>query len=274
MSNMPRELVPGVFWIGDCQVQRVRGKVYHGYNAAFIVIGDDASCLVETGAPKDFLVVQSHIDQILTPDKPPLKYLFLTHQETPHSGGLARVLNAYPDVTLHGDVSDYHLAFPEFADRMHMMRLGDGLDLGNRRLVTVEPVVRDLRSTLWLFDEREHVLFPGDGLAYSHFHTEGHCGQLAEEAANLDLKEMSTVYSERALFWTKFVDMEPYIERFERLVRKHDVRVIAPTHGLPVGDVKKTLPLVMDGLRFGAEAEMTAQGDLAQAALAAQAGQA
>ena len=27
---------------------------------------------------------------------PPLKYLFVTHQETPHSGGLGRVLKTFP----------------------------------------------------------------------------------------------------------------------------------------------------------------------------------
>lgn len=265
MTGLPREIAPGVFWIGDCQVQRVRGKVYHGYNAAFVVVGETASCLVETGAPKDFLTVQRHIDEIFAAGSlPPLKYLFLTHQETPHSGGLGRILTAYPELSLHGDMSDYHLAFPEHAHRMNWMDIGDSLDLGNRRLITVESVIRDLRSTLWLFDTKEHVLFPGDGLAYSHFHTEGHCGLLAEEAQNLDLKDVSAVYAERALFWTKFVDMEPYIAAFEKMVDDLDVRVIAPTHGLPVSDVKKTMPLVMDGLRFGSEAEMTAQGDLAQ----------
>jgi len=30
-----REIAPGVFWIGDCLAQRHKGKIYHGYNAAF-----------------------------------------------------------------------------------------------------------------------------------------------------------------------------------------------------------------------------------------------
>ena len=48
-DRMPREIASGVFWIGDCLLQRHKGKVYHGYNAAFLVAGDDASILVETG---------------------------------------------------------------------------------------------------------------------------------------------------------------------------------------------------------------------------------
>ena len=53
-QRMPREIAPGVFWIGDCLAQRHKGKVYHGYNAAFLIAGETASCLVETGHPKDF----------------------------------------------------------------------------------------------------------------------------------------------------------------------------------------------------------------------------
>ncbi|MFZ1921548.1 MAG: hypothetical protein WAU57_07940, partial [Xanthobacteraceae bacterium] len=47
-ERMPREIAPGVFWIGDCLAQRHKGKAYHGYNAAFLIAGNDASILVET----------------------------------------------------------------------------------------------------------------------------------------------------------------------------------------------------------------------------------
>src|SRR5215467_4944581 len=63
-QRMPREIAPGVFWIGDCLAQRHKGKVYHGYNAAFLVAGDTASCLVETGHPKDFPVIERHLAEL------------------------------------------------------------------------------------------------------------------------------------------------------------------------------------------------------------------
>ena len=62
----------------------------------------------------------------------PLKYLFVTHQETPHCGGLGRVLKTFPDALLVGDVSDYHLAFPQYEHRMRSMKEGDEIDLGGR----------------------------------------------------------------------------------------------------------------------------------------------
>jgi flavorubredoxin len=106
-NKMPREIAPGVFWIGDCLAQRHKGKIYHGYNAAFLVAGKTASCLVETGHPKDFPVIERHMNELFARGVAPLKYLFVTHQETPHCGGLGRILKAHPEAILCGDVSDF-----------------------------------------------------------------------------------------------------------------------------------------------------------------------
>jgi flavorubredoxin len=162
-GKMPREIAPGVFWIGDCLAQRHKCKTYHGYNAAYLIAGETASCLVETGHPKDFPVIERHMGELFARGVPPLKYLFVTHQETRHCGGLGRVLKTFPDALLCGDVSDYHLAFPQYEHRMRWMHEGDEIDLGGRSLVAVEPVIRDLRTTWWAFETRERVLFPGDG---------------------------------------------------------------------------------------------------------------
>ena len=163
-ERMPREIAPGVFWIGDCLAQRHKGKVYHGYNAAFLVAGDDASILVETGHPKDFPVIERHLNALFARGVAPLKYLFVTHQETPHCGGLGRILKTFPDAILCGDVSDYHLAFPQYEHRMRWMKEGDEIDLGGRSLMAVEPVIRDLRTTWWGFDTASACCFPATAL--------------------------------------------------------------------------------------------------------------
>ena len=245
---LPREISPGVFWLGDCLVQHSQGKIYHSYNAAFLIIGSEASILVETGHPKDFPAIEGQMRDILARGGGPLKHLFLTHQETPHSGGLGRVLDQYPDLTIHGDMCDYHLAFPQHADRFKEMRVGEAIDLGNTQFMAVEPVIRDLRSSLWGFETAGRVLFPGDGFAYSHYHTDGHCGMFAEEATSLDLVDVLGVFAERALFWTTFTDMNIYADKLEELMAELDVDVVAPTHGLPIRDIGRTMPKVREGL--------------------------
>jgi flavorubredoxin len=135
---------------------------------------------------------------------------------------------------------------------MRWMNEGDEIDLGGRSLMAVEPVIRDLRTTWWGFDTRECVLFPGDGFAYSHYHEDGHCGLVAEEAVSLDLPDVSAVFADLALFWTKFANMDAYCDRLDHLIDRLGVRTIAPTHGLPITDVKRTVPKVKEGLKYAA----------------------
>ncbi|NNE83819.1 MAG: hypothetical protein HKN28_07595 [Alphaproteobacteria bacterium] len=250
-NTLPRELAPGVFWLGDCLEQPFRGKVYHSYNSAFLIVGTEASMLIETAHPKDFPVLEQQMDKVLSNGTAPLKHLFITHQETPHSGGLGRVLRRYPDLTIHGDISDYHLAFPEYVHLLQPMEVGDAIDLGGRQFVATEPVIRDLRTSMWGFDTGQRVLFPGDGFAYSHYHWDGHCGQVAEEAESLDLVDVSAVFAERALYWTMFADMEIYVDKLQQLLVDMDVAVIAPTHGLPILNLEVTVPKAMEGLLAG-----------------------
>ena len=247
-NPLPREIADGVFWLGDCLEQFHKGRSYHSYNAAFLLCGNDASMLIETGHPKDFPDIERQMIELLTADRAPLKYLFITHQETPHSGGLGRVFQNWPDITVHGDIADYHLAFPQHANRLVPMEVGDEIDLGGRKFVAVEPVIRDLRTTLWGFDTGANCLFPGDGLAYSHYHHDGHCGLVAEEATSLDLEDVLAVFAERALYWTTTTDMNIYVDELEALLDELGVETIAPTHGLPVTDLVRTMPKVRDGL--------------------------
>lgn len=246
-NPLPREIAPDVFWLGECLEQRFKGIIYHAYNAAFLVIGDDASMLVETGHPKDFPYIERQMKDLLV-GRPPLKYLFITHQETPHSGGLARVMSRYPEAILCGDVSDYHYVIPQWVDRIHSMERNEEIDLGGRKFRAVEPVIRDLRTSWWGFETRDGVLFPGDGFAYSHYHEDGHCGLTAEEAVSLDLPDVSSTFANLALFWTKFADMERYTERLNTVMKELDVKIIAPTHGLPITDMEVTVNKVSQGI--------------------------
>ena len=55
ISSLPRELAPGVFWLGDCLEQPFKGKIYHAYNAAFLVIGSKSSYWLRQVTQKIFL---------------------------------------------------------------------------------------------------------------------------------------------------------------------------------------------------------------------------
>jgi flavorubredoxin len=247
-DQLPRELAPGIFWIGNCLSMPWQGRLLHSYNSCYLVQGDRASVLVETGCAQQLPITVIQLDALLARGGPPLRYIFCTHQETPHSAGLGWLLERYPMVTVIGDVRDYHLYFPEYAGHFQGLAIGEAVDLGGTQLEMREAIVRDLPSTQWAFDTARGVLFPGDGFAYAHFHEESHCGKTAEEALNLPIPAMTRLFAEAALYWTRFTDMEPYIQRLDQCLAE-GVRLVAPTHGLPITDVQATMPGVRDGLR-------------------------
>ena len=74
------------------------------------------------------------------------------------AAGLAACCRASPTPILCGDVSDYHLAFPQYEHRMRMMKEANEIDLGGRGFRAVEPVVRDMRTTWWVSEMRDRVL--------------------------------------------------------------------------------------------------------------------
>lgn len=250
--TLPREIADGIFWLGECIAYPYRDTLYHSYSSTYLIKGETASLMVEAGHPQDLDKLEDAFDELLA-DGPPLGYIFPTHQELPHAGGLGRWLQKWPDAVAIGDMSDYALIFPEHVDQLVPMRPGTSIDLGGTEFQLVEGVFRDLVTTVWGFDTARRVLFPGDGFAYSHYHEEGHCGSLAEEVPEIDLPLMASMFTEFAFYWTRFVDVEPYIDRMDDLVRKElGARLIAPTHGLPIGDVEAIIPTVWDGLRLGA----------------------
>src|SRR5581483_10829844 len=117
-----------------------------------------------------------------------------------------------------------------FEGRWQPLAPGDSLDLGGTQLQIVESVFRDFLYSRWAFDTKRRVLFTGDGIAYTHYHAEGHCGSTAEEAPTLDVPDMTALFAELAFYWTRFVDLEPYIERLDELIFDElQTEMICPT---------------------------------------------
>lgn len=245
---LPRRLAEGLDWLGDCLAVQYGEAVLHSYDSLYLVRGSEASLLVEAGFPLDDAVVTAQLDRALA-QAAELRYIFATHQETPHAGGIGRLLHRYPEAVAVGDVRDYHLFFPELEHRFLALEVGDSLDLGGTTFHFVEPVVHDLPSTQWGFATAQRTLFTSDGFAFAHHHRADQCGRTTEELPDLDIAELGELFIDAALPWTRFVDLAPVIVRLEELIAALDVRVVAPSHGLPSTDVAAILPKVVAGLR-------------------------
>jgi flavorubredoxin len=247
-DTLPRELAPGLFWVGECLAIPFEGKVLHNCQSMYVLKGEDYAMLVDCGFPSDRSTVFRQLDEILA-DGTELRFIFPTHQELPHGGGVAHLLDRYPGAMAIGDVRDYHLMFPEFADRFARVDPGDRFDLGGTTFEVIEPLVRDLVTTLWGIATPQQALFSADGYCFGHYHEAHQCGMTAEELPDLDIERLGRLVNYFALPWMGKIDVEPYIERTEELIRDRDINIVGSAHGLPVTDVQPQMDAIYESMR-------------------------
>ncbi|MGX5844924.1 MBL fold metallo-hydrolase [Mesorhizobium sp. ArgA1] len=262
--RLPREIAEGVHWLGDCFVWETRAGLEHSYSSVYLVAGKERSILVDTGHIKDWIVVRDQVESLVAKGVPAPEFIFPTHPEVTHSGNLGRWLNYYPEARGIGDMRDMQLIFPKHVDRFLNVKQGDEIDLGGRKFVFVEAVFLDLVNSLWGYDEQEKVLFSSDGLGFGHYHEAEQCGKFAEEIPDLPIPELTGIFLEYALYWTRLKSAEPELERLRKLIEEdYPTRIIASAHGSVVTDPKKTIPLVKEGLTR--ISKMTVEGSVSSA---------
>src|SRR5690606_11861120 len=127
-----------------------------------------------------------------------LDYIFLTHCEFPHAGLVEQWLKKYPEAAVIGNVHDFRLYYPDLWDRFRIVKAGDAVDLGGRKIVFMPGIWRDLPDTLWAFDTSDRILFVADGFAFLHPHEPGQCDAFMSEFPPPDIK-MIRYFNERAL---------------------------------------------------------------------------
>lgn len=246
---LPREILPGLAWLGACTAIGYRDDVVHSYHAVYVLSGSDASLIVDTGPPKDWPILERQLDAVLARGRPPVRYLVPTHTEVPHCGSLGRLMAKFPDAVVAGDVRDFHLFFPGSEARLRRMGVGERIDLGGGTgYEFVDAVIRDIDTSLWGYDSGSRTLFTGDGFAYAHHHRAGQCGLVTEEMPDLPIGELTALFAEYALYWMNFTDLENHLRRIDELLTTHPVAVVAPGHGSPIMEPAVTLDVIRAGL--------------------------
>lgn len=241
--TLPWEFKPGIFWLGGCVAGDVDGKPVHSSHHQYLVIGDEEVLLVDTWFPSMWPEVERQLDEVLG-DRP-VDYVFSTHQEIPHCGNIPRLLEKYPHSKVLGDARDYHLYFPQFADRFQHMEQDEAIDLGGGyRFHAIEAIMRDHNATYWGYEASQKVLFSSDGFQHPHaprgvdpeslpdtaVHTPGECNRTTAETGEFDA-ELTALIFRLAFFELRYRSPDDTFERIDALLRKYPADVIAPTHG-------------------------------------------
>jgi flavorubredoxin len=94
-----------------------------------------------------------------------LRWIWITHEDTDHSGSIEELLRLAPRATLVGNglaIGRLGEMFELPIERLHLLRPGERLDIGDRFLAGVRPPIYDSPGTLAAFDERTRTLFSSD----------------------------------------------------------------------------------------------------------------
>lgn len=243
----PRRIADGVYWLGGCLSAFGHGEEVHYHVSAYLVIGTERSALIDTGDPAHREIVMAQLAQALG-DRT-LDYIVPTHPEIPHAGNLPALLERYPHAQIAGETRDYHLHFPEYADRLWPVAAGERIDLGGRELLLLPAYIRDLENTTWAWDSGAGVLFVSDGFSYIHdvpgpddeddepVHLPGQCRLYSGEMPEPPTVAQAAYGTGRALYWTKFVDVSDAFAAIEKVLDEHPTFFIGPAHGNVIDDV-------------------------------------
>lgn len=244
-GHFPRRLSPTLLWTGGCLDISYHGRTVHSHVCAYVVRGTKKSIMIDTGNAADWPRIERDVEEFLKGH--PLDYVFPTHGELPHCGLIQAWLRKYPNAVAVGEMRDFKFYYPEYADRMRSIAAGDAIDLGDRRIVFVPPVWRDLKDTLWAFDTLDRTLFVSDAFAYLHYHEDGRCDHLTSEQPLPDVA-MIQFFNERAMYWTRHTDAWLSYDDLDEMMRELDPRLIATAHGGVVDAREAMLPLVKEGM--------------------------
>ena len=242
--ELPRLLTPDVLWTGGCVEMDIRGEHLLAHFSNYAIKGSAASLLVDTGHPMHAQQIEQALDGFLGREQP--AYIFPSHIEYPHCGLIPKWLRKYPQAVVFGDVRDYALYYPEFADRFIQKAAGDAIDLGDRQFVMVPAIWSDLKETFWGFDTKDRILFVVDGFSATH-HYPGQSGLTSSEQP-VPEAEMMKVINELALQWTRYADASATFGELDELLGLLQPRMIAPAHGAVIDQPEIMVPLMKDAM--------------------------
>jgi hypothetical protein len=121
--------------------------------------------VVDTGlslADRDFV---ADLGSVIDPAD--VRWIWLTHPDRDHTGGLFALLEAAPQakvVTTFLGVGIMSTDRPLPLDRVHLLNHGQRLDVGDRTLIGFRPPLFDNPATVGFYDDKSRICFTSDCL--------------------------------------------------------------------------------------------------------------
>lgn len=159
----PTKIAPGTYLIRD--VQHALGQPLSVYINSMVIQGAEP-VIVDTGSAKNRRAWLEQVFGLVDPKD--VRWVFLSHEDTDHSGNLGEVMAACPNATLVCNwalVERFSNAYDFPLRRCRWLDDGQALHVGDRNLVALRPPVYDQPTTRGLLDTSTGVFWAADTFA-------------------------------------------------------------------------------------------------------------
>ncbi len=197
------------------------GVTYNSY----LVEGEEKVAIVEGVEAAHAIRQLEHVKALLGDGRKP-DYLIVNHMEPDHSGGIALLRNAFPDITIVGNAQTISMiqGFYGVGGNTLVIKDGEKLSLGGSTTLSfhLTPMVH-WPETMMTYLEEEGVLFSGDAF--------GCIGTL--KGAAVDTKMNTDRYfPEMVRYYSNIVGKYGrFVQRALSKLKDVKVNTICPTHG-------------------------------------------
>ncbi|MBI4220850.1 MAG: MBL fold metallo-hydrolase [Chloroflexi bacterium] len=192
---------------------------------SFVILGKEP-VLVDAGVGVFSDQFLADLKSIIDPEK--LRWVWLTHDDSDHTGSIQKVLGLAPQarlVTHAFSAMRLSTVWPVPLDRVLAVRPGSELKLPDRTLHAVRPPLFDNPMSIGIFDDRNETLFSVDSFG-ALLPGEG------EDAADFDEKDLTPGMVAWATFdspWAHLVDSGKFGDALAR-VRNLNPKTILSSH--------------------------------------------
>lgn len=163
-TRVPPTRVDADVWVIH-QVQNALGAPLSMYLNSMVIAGREP-VIVDTGSVNNRDQWLEDVFGIVDPSD--VRWVFLSHDDSDHTGNLAPVMESCPNATLvcsWAIVERFSNAFGFPLERCRWLNDGDAIDVGDRRIRAVRPPVYDSPATRGFLDDRTGVYWGVDAFA-------------------------------------------------------------------------------------------------------------
>ncbi len=190
---------------------------------AYVLLAEEP-VLIDAGMGVDGDQFMDALASIIDPKS--LRWIWLTHDDADHTGSLQRVFEVAPSARLVTHAfSALRMAswWPVPLDRVHAIRVGDRLPVGDRTLRAVAPPLYDSPLSTGLLDEATGALFSVDSFGALLPEASQDAGEVPQAALAGGMRAWATSDSP----WAHLVDRQHFAQVLDGVRRLQPTRIFS-----------------------------------------------